>query len=134
MRLRREMRVDEAISYLRRAARERVETIYYVYVLDAQQRLVGVVSFRELFAAAPDKAVGDVMHADVVSVPATMDQEQVAHVIAQHDLMAVPVLDAEGRIQGIVTVDDIVDVVREEATESQDARSSAAWRRSTRPT
>ena len=58
VRLRPEMRVDEAISYLRRAARERVETIYYVYVLDGQQRLVGVVSFRELFAAAPDEAVG----------------------------------------------------------------------------
>jgi len=117
VRLRVEMSVDEAISYLRRAARERVETIYYIYVLDGEQRLLGVVSFRELFAAPPDKTVRDVMRTEVVSVPEDMDQEEVANVIAQNDLMAVPVLDAEGRIKGIVTVDDIVDVVREEATE-----------------
>jgi magnesium transporter len=117
VRLRPEMTVDEAISYLRRAARERVETIYYIYVLDADQRLVGVVSFRELFAATPDKTVRDVMRADVVTVPEELDQEAVANVIAESDLMAVPVVDAEGRIKGIVTVDDIVDVVREEATE-----------------
>jgi magnesium transporter len=116
-RLRPEMRVDEAISYLRRQARERLETIYYVYVLEADQRLLGVVSFRELFAAPPDKTVRDVMQTDVVTVPDDMDQEAVSDVIAQHDLMAVPVLDAEGRIKGIVTIDDIVDVVREEATE-----------------
>jgi magnesium transporter len=117
VRLRPEMTVDEAISYLRRAARERVETIYYIYVVDAEQRLVGVVSFRELFAAAPAALVREVMRADVVTVRAELDQEEVANVIAESHLMAVPVLDAEGRIQGIVTVDDIVDVVREEATE-----------------
>jgi magnesium transporter len=116
-RLRPEMRVDEAISYLRRQARQRLETIYYIYVLDAEQHLLGVVSFRELFAAPPDKTVRDVMRTDVVTVPDDMDQEAVSDVIAQHDLMAVPVLDAEGRIKGIVTIDDIVDVVREEATE-----------------
>jgi magnesium transporter len=75
------------------------------------------VSFRELFSAPPDKTERDVMRTEVVSVPEDMDQEQVANVIAENDLMAVPVLDAEGRIKGIVTVDDIVDVVREEATE-----------------
>jgi magnesium transporter len=116
-RLRPEMSVDEAISYLRRQARERLETIYYVYVLDAEQRLLGVVSFRELFAAPPGKTVRDVMQTDVVTVPDDMDQEAVSDVIAMHDLMAVPVLDSDGRIKGIVTVDDIVDVVREEATE-----------------
>jgi len=117
VRLRPEMSVDEAISYLRRSARERAETIYYIYVLDAEQRLLGVVSFRELFAATPDRSVRDVMQADVVSVRDDLDQEAVARVIAQNDLLAVPVVDAEGRIQGIVTVDDIVDVVHEEATE-----------------
>ena len=117
VRLRAEMSVDEAISYLRRAARERVETIYYIYVLDPAQRLVGVVSFRELFAAPPGKSVREVMRTEIVSVPETMDQEEVASVIAANDLMAVPVLDSEGRIKGIVTIDDIVDVVREEATE-----------------
>ena len=116
-RLRPDMTVDEAISYLRRQARERLETIYYIYVLDPEQRLIGVVSFRDLFAAPPDKTVRDVMRTQVVTVPDDMDQEAVSDVIAQHDLMAVPVCDAEGRIKGIVTVDDIVDVVREEATE-----------------
>jgi magnesium transporter len=116
-RLRADMTVDEAISYLRRQARERLETIYYIYVLDADQRLIGVVSFRDLFAAPPDKTVRDVMRTQVVTVPDDMDQEAVSDVIAQHDLMAVPVVDGEGRIKGIVTVDDIVDVVREEATE-----------------
>ena len=111
------MYVDEAIRYLRRQARERIETIYYVYVLDGQQRLVGVVSFRELFAAAGDKKVQDVMRTDVVTVSEQMDQEAVSLLFAQHDFMALPVVDAEGHMKGIVTVDDIVDVVQEEATE-----------------
>ena len=116
-RLRPDMTVDEAISYLRRAARERVETIYYVYVLDAEQRLLGVVSFRELFGAPPERTVRDVMRTDVLTVRDDMDQEAVANFFAESDLMAVPVVDADGRMKGIVTVDDIVDVVREEATE-----------------
>jgi magnesium transporter len=117
VRLRPDMTVDEAVAYLRRAAREHVETIYYIYVLDAEQRLVGVASFRELFGAQPDAKVRDVMRSHVISVRDDLDQEAVANVIAENNLMAVPVLDAEGRIRGIVTVDDIVDVVREEATE-----------------
>ncbi len=116
-RLRPELRVDEAISYLRRQARTNLETIYYIYVLDAAQRLIGVASFRELFAARPEQTVREVMRTEVVTVPDDMHQEDVAAVIAERDLMAVPVVDAEGHIKGIVTVDDIVDVVREEATE-----------------
>ena len=117
VRVRPEMTVDEAISYLRKQARERVETIYTIYVLDAQQRLLGVVSFRDLFAAQPGTRVQDVMTTEVVSVPEDLDQESVSNVIAEHDLPALPVVDAQGRMKGIVTVDDIVDVVREEATE-----------------
>ncbi len=117
VRLRPDMSVDEAVAYLRRAARERVETIYYIYVLDAEQRLLGVVSFRDLFAAQPEARVREVMRTHIISVRDDLDQEAVANVIAENGLMAVPVLDAEGRICGIVTVDDIVDVVREEATE-----------------
>jgi magnesium transporter len=116
-RLRPDVSVDEAISYLRRQTRERVESIYYAYVLDEQQRLVGVVSFRQLMMARGDARVRDVMVTDLVTVQDEMDQEAVARVFAQHNLMCVPVLDAEGRMQGIVTADDIVDVVREEATE-----------------
>jgi len=116
-RVRPEMRVEEAIRYIRRQAQEHLETIYYVYVLDGAQRLLGVVSFRELFLAPADKLVREVMHEDVITVPEEMDQEAVARVIAQHDILAVPVVDGERRVKGIVTVDDVVDVVETEATE-----------------
>jgi magnesium transporter len=117
-RVRPDATVDEAISYLRRQARERAaEAIYYAYVLDDEQRLLGVTSFRDLFAAPPDRRVRDVMRTDVVSVSDDMDQEEVSRVFAESDLPAIPVVDRQGRMKGIVTVDDIVDVVAEEATE-----------------
>jgi magnesium transporter len=115
-RVRPEMTVEEAIRYVRRQA-PNLETIYYVYVLDGEQRLLGVVSFRELLLAPGEKPVREVMHEDVITVPEEMDQEAVARVIAQHDILAVPVVDAERRVKGIVTVDDVVDVVETEATE-----------------
>src|SRR5262245_54331895 len=105
------------ISYLRRQTRQHVESVYYLYVLDAEQHLLGVVSFRDLFSAQPDKRVRDVMSTDVHTVPEDMDQEAVSKLFAQHNYLAMPVVDAEGRVKGIVTVDDIVDVVQEEATE-----------------
>jgi len=116
-RVRPEMTVDEAIAYLRRQARRRLETIYYVYVLDAEQRLRGVVSFRELFASPGDRSMHEVMETELVTVPEHMDQETVSLILAESDLLAIPVVDAGGRMKGIVTVDDIVDVVQEEATE-----------------
>jgi magnesium transporter len=116
-RVRPEMTVDEAIRYVRRQAKDHLETIYYVYVLDGEQRLLGVVSFRELLLAPGEKPVREVMHEDVITVPEELDQEAVARVIAQHDILAVPVVDAERRVKGIVTVDDVVDVVETEATE-----------------
>jgi magnesium transporter len=118
-RLRPDMTVDEAISYLRKQAVAGVEleTIYYVFVLEHDQRLLGVVSFRELFGAPGSQKVREVMLTDFVSIPEEMDQEEVARIFAQYDVLALPVVDAEGRMKGIVTVDDIVDVVEEEATE-----------------
>jgi magnesium transporter len=116
-RVRPEMTVDEALKYLRIQARERAETIYYTYVLDEEQRLLGVISFRDLFGAPPERRVRDVMQTDVVSVTEDMDQEAVSRIFADADLSVVPVVDREGRMKGIVTVDDIVDVVEEEATE-----------------
>lgn len=115
-RLRPEMNVDEAIAYLRRQAAQ-VETIYYAYVLDAAQHLMGVASFRNLFAADRTKLVRDVMRRDFVSVTEGTDQETIAKLIRQRRLLAIPVLDEGGRMKGIVTVDDIVDVVEEEASE-----------------
>lgn len=116
-RVRPDMRIDEAILYLRRQAEGQVETIYYAYVLDREQKLMGIVSFRELFVAKSDQKVSDIMHHDIVTVQEDTDQETLSQLFAKYDLMAIPVLDREGRIKGIVTVDDIVHVVKEEATE-----------------
>jgi magnesium transporter len=116
-RVRPDMTADEAISYLHKQARERVETIYYVYVLDTQQRLVGVVSFRQLFEAPGGTKVRNLMQTEVVTVSEQMDQEDVGLLFAKHSLLAIPVVDADGHMKGVVTVDDIVDVVQEEATE-----------------
>jgi magnesium transporter len=116
-RVRPDMTVDEAISYLRKQARERLMSIGEVYALDAEQHLLGVVSFPELFTAQTDKKVRDVMHPPTVTALEQMDQEALSNLFAQHDLLVVPVVDAKGCMKGIVTVDDIVHVVRQEATE-----------------
>lgn len=116
-RLRPDMTVDEAIGYLRMQARQSVETINYAYVLDAQQHLLGVMSLRELFTAPGDRQVADLMRTDLVSAAEDTDQEEIGQLFSRYDLIAVPVLDPEGRMKGIVTVDDIVDVVEQEATE-----------------
>lgn len=116
-RVRPELRVDEAIRYLQRQARAHLETIYYAYVLDAEQHLLGVCSFRELFANAPDQPVRAIMHTDPVTVREEMDQEAVARMFQHYSFLALPVVDNDNRMKGIVTIDDIVDVVQEEATE-----------------
>jgi len=116
-RLRADMTVDEAISYLRRDARAREKTVYYAYVVDVEERLLGVVSFRDLIVASGEKLVREVMRTEVISAPEDLDQEALSQLFMRHHLMMVPVVDAQGRIKGIVSVDDIVDVVQEEATE-----------------
>lgn len=118
-RVRADMTIDEAIAYLRRQAVAGVEleTIYYVYVLEQDQRLIGIVSFREMFKAPGSRRVRDVMLTDFVTVHEEEDQEAVARLFAEYDVLALPVVDDLGRMKGIVTVDDIVDVVEEEATE-----------------
>ncbi|HKH44348.1 MAG TPA: magnesium transporter [Thermoanaerobaculia bacterium] len=116
-RVRPDMTVDEAIGYLRIQARQNVETINYAYVLDGQQHLLGVISLRELFSAPGGKRVSELMHTDLVTIAADADQESVGPLLSLHDLMAIPVVDAAGRMQGIITFDDIADVVEEEATE-----------------
>jgi magnesium transporter len=115
-RIRSEMTVGEAIRYLRKQSAQ-VETIYYAYVLDAEQRLRGVVSFRQLFLAPEEASVQDVMRRDLVTVPEHMDQELIARLFQQHNLLALPVVDAAGKMVGIITFDDIADAIREEATE-----------------
>jgi magnesium transporter len=116
-RLRTDMTVDEAISYLRRDARSREKTVYYVFVVDAQEHLLGVVSFRDLLVAPGDKLVRDIMRTEVISAPEDLDQEALSKLVMRHHLLMMPVVDAEGRIKGVVNLNDIVDVVQEEATE-----------------
>jgi len=115
--LRPEMTVDEAVSYLRAQAKGQAETIYYAYVVDPERRLLGVLSFRDLFAAPGKHLVRDVMRKDIVTIPEQMDQEEVGNLFSKHDLMAIPVVDDERRLKGIITVDDVVNVVQQEATE-----------------
>src|SRR5215813_488676 len=114
-RLRPESTVDEAISYLRREA-PNVDQMYYGYVLDQEQHLLGVVSLRLLFSSDPNKMVQQVMKTDLVWVTPETEQKEVSTIVRDSRLLAVPVLDEERRMVGIVTVDDIVDVVEEEAS------------------
>jgi magnesium transporter len=110
------MTVERALEFLRRASPD-AETIYYLYVVDADQRLIGVLSLRELIVAAPTTRIGDIMDSDVVRVTTGTDQEEVARIIADYDLSVLPVVDELDRLVGIVTVDDVLDVVELEATE-----------------
>jgi len=116
-RVRPDVSVDEAIAYLRRQGRDRLEHVNYVYVLDTDQKLAGVISIRDLFTAPAERTVREIMTSDVIVAREDMDQEALGRLFAQHDLQAIPVVDAGGRMKGIVTVDDIVDVLQEEATE-----------------
>jgi magnesium transporter len=117
IRLRPEMSVDEAISYLRIQAKTQVETIYYAYVIDNDQTLLGVISFRELFAGAAHKKIRDIMTTDLIKVPVGLDQEHVAKIFSQSNLLALPVIDEWSHMKGIITFDDIAHVMQEEATE-----------------
>jgi len=117
MRLRPEIPVEVAIRYLRRQAIRGIEVIDYAYVLNPDLALLGVVSFRELFAAPPEKLVQEIMHTDLVTVTEETDQEAVAQLLAEEGLLSIPLVDGEGRMKGVVTADDVVGVVQEEATE-----------------
>jgi len=116
-RVRPNMSIEEAIRYLRLQAVQQDEPLHYAYALDTDQKLLGVLSFRELFKAAPVNTVRDVMRTSLITVQEDTDQEEVARKIREHGLLAIPVVDAEQRMKGIVTADDIVAVVAEEATE-----------------
>lgn len=105
-----------AIAELRKQAPSR-ETIYYSYVLDRAGTLLGFVSLRDLILADEHRPVGEIMKTDLVSISAEADQEEAARIIRDYDLIALPVVDASGRLVGIVTHDDAVDIVEEEARE-----------------
>jgi magnesium transporter len=116
VRVRAEMQIAEAIRYVRQQALV-VDPAHYVYVLDSQQVLLGILSLREIFVAPADRLVADLMEKDILTVPEEMDQEQISQLFVQHRYSALPVVDSERKMKGVVTFDDILDVSREEATE-----------------
>lgn len=111
-RLRPEETVDQAITYLRQQLSQ-VEMIYYAYVLDDNQRLLGVISLKDLVRAEQSKAVADVMTTKVLKVSDDADQKEIAHLLTKHGVKAIPVVDAKEHMKGIVTIDDVIDVLRE---------------------
>ena len=108
--------VEEVLERLRREA-PGTEVIYYLYVVDSDEKLVGVTSLRELITAAPEQTIEHITNTKVISVPESMDQEDVGRTIKKYDFLAVPVVSQENRLLGLVTVDDILDILEEETTE-----------------
>ena len=108
--------VEEAIARIRKIGMDS-ETINICYVLDNQRTLVGTVALRYLLISEPDVIIGDLMHENVISLNTLMDQEEVARQFKKYDFTSMPVVDNENRLVGIITVDDVVDIMEEEATE-----------------
>lgn len=116
VRLKESMTVAEAFRHIREVAIDK-ETIYTCYVTDMNRKLIGLVTAKELLLADPDKKITDIMHREVISIPTLTDKEEVAHMFDKYNFLAMPVVDTENRLVGIVTVDDAMDVLHEEAEE-----------------
>ncbi len=114
--LKEETTVADAITALQTKEKD-VEMAFYLYVVDDYDHLVGVISLRQLVVARPMTKLQDIMTTNVVTVHSNMDQEEVAKVVARYNILAVPVVDDQNVLLGIVTVDDVIDIIREEATE-----------------
>jgi magnesium transporter len=110
-----DMTAGEAITALQ-GSRD-VEMVFYLYVIDVRRHLVGVVSLRRLLLVPPTTPLKRIMTTDVISVRADMDQEEVARLVASYNLLAIPVVDEENKLVGVITVDDVIDVIKDEATE-----------------
>ncbi|MCA1563548.1 MAG: magnesium transporter [Acidobacteria bacterium] len=110
-----DMTAGEAIIALQES--RDVEMVFYLYVIDARRHLVGVVSLRRLLLVPPSTPLKRIMTTDLISVRADMDQEEVARQVASYNLLAIPVVDEENKLVGVITVDDIIDVIKDEATE-----------------
>lgn len=108
--------VDQAIELIRKKGLDS-ETINICYVLDRERKLLGTVALRYLLLSKPEEKISDIMHENVVSINTLMDQEEVASQFKKYDFTAMPVVDNENRMVGIITVDDIVDIIEEETTE-----------------
>ena len=114
--LREDITVKEAIDRIRKIGIDS-ETINICYVLDRSRKLLGTVALRYLLLSDEDAVIGDIMHENVVSIHTLTDQEEVARTFQKYDFTSMPVVDNEGRLVGIITVDDVVDIMQEEATE-----------------
>ncbi len=114
--LKENMTVEDAIQRIRKVGVDS-ETINICYVLDSKRTLVGTVALRYLLISPSDAVIGDIMHENVVYLNTMMDQEEVARQFQKYDFTSMPVADNEGRLVGIITVDDVVDILQEEATE-----------------
>lgn len=114
--LKREMTVKEAIQHIKKSGVDK-ETIYTCYVMGANRKLEGVVSIRRLILSDETTKINDILNDDVISVKTTDDQENIAHLFKKYDLSTMPVVDNENRLVGIITVDDIVDIIEQENTE-----------------
>ena len=114
--LHQDLTADQAIETLRELAPD-AETIYYVYVVNREKTLVGVLSLRDLIVAPPQQPLAAVMKRNIIRVQADTDQEEVARMVSKYDLLALPVVDENDVLLGIVTVDDVIDVIEEEANE-----------------
>ena len=114
--LHRDISASDAIQFLRTLDLES-EDIHYVYVVDSHNHLVGVVSLYHLLVAEPGTRIAEIMEKDVISIPASADQEEAARLMARYDLLALPVIDENSHLLGIITHDDLVDVLEDEATE-----------------
>ena len=117
--LKESMTVEDAIARIRNVGVDS-ETINICYVLDAKRTLVGTVALRYLLISPPDAVIGEIMHENVIYINTLMDQEEVARQFQKYDFTAMPVVDNENRLVGIITVDDIVDIMQEEATEDME--------------
>ena len=110
-----DLTVGEAISALQNAIN--VEMVFYLYVVDVRRHLVGVTSLRRLLLVAPETPLKRIMTPDVFSVRVDTDQEEAARLVASYNLLAIPVVDEENKLAGVITVDDVIDVLKDEATE-----------------
>ncbi len=108
--------VGDAISAIQLSSEE-VEVPFYLYIIDKEQRLKGVVSLKQLIIVSPKSKLKDLMNTEVYKVDVFTDQEEVASVVANYNLLAIPVIDESDRLVGVVTVDDIIDIIQDEATE-----------------
>lgn len=133
--LSKDMEAGDAIRELRQASE--AEMVFYVYVVNDEKQLEGVVSLRQLVTVPSERKLADIMETDVVFIETHVDQEEVARLVARYNILAIPVTDQDKRLVGIITVDDVIDVMSDEATEDlmklvgtseEDISSSSAWR------